>query len=104
MQLVVFHDPLLHAAFPLDGANAAPAARLVEATGAASPVSPSVLHGWLADGCPAARSHVRSQFPPPAGIPFQQLTPQDLTLAQLHSLHLGGRPGLRIPTLQHYLE
>lgn len=38
------------------------------------------------------------------GIPFQLLTVQDLTLAQLQTLHLGGRSGLRVPTLQQILD
>lgn len=69
-QLIVFHDALLSAAFPTDGANAGTAAKLEVAT----------------------------------GTPFQLLTAQDLTLAQLQALHLAGRPGLCIPTLQQYLE
>lgn len=40
----------------------------------------------------------------PAGIPFRLLTVQDLTLAQLQSLHLGGRAGLKVPSLQQFLE
>lgn len=38
------------------------------------------------------------------GIPFQLLTVGDLTLPQLQSLQLGGRPGLRVPTLQLFLD
>lgn len=39
-----------------------------------------------------------------SGPPFQLTTVQDLTLAQLQSLHLGGREGLRVPTLRRFLE
>lgn len=42
---------------------------------------------------------VLSPPPPTPSTPIQ-----DVTLAQLHSLHLGGREGLRAPTLQAFLS
>ena len=39
-----------------------------------------------------------------AGTPFQLLRVQDLTLAQLQALHVGGRPGLRVPALRRFLD
>lgn len=43
-------------------------------------------------------------LPPPPGVPFQLLTLRDLTFAQLQSLELGGQPGLKVPSLQQFLE
>jgi hypothetical protein len=39
-----------------------------------------------------------------AGVPFNSLTLQHLSLAQLQSLHLAGRRGLHVPTLNQLLE
>jgi hypothetical protein len=55
-------------------------------------------------GPPAASCRRLRWLPPPlAGTPFGLLTVQDLSLAQLQSLHLGGRRGARVPTLQQFL-
>lgn len=45
-----------------------------------------------------------AQLEAATGIPFRLLTVQDLTLAQLQSLHLGGRAGLKVPSLQQFLD
>ncbi|KAL4428354.1 hypothetical protein ABPG75_002443 [Micractinium tetrahymenae] len=47
---------------------------------------------------------VAAQLEAATGIPFRLLTVQDLTLAQLQSLQLGGRAGLKAPSLQQFLD
>ncbi|KAL4420264.1 hypothetical protein ABPG77_003443 [Micractinium sp. CCAP 211/92] len=45
-----------------------------------------------------------AQLEEATGVPFHLLTLRDLTFAQLQSLELGGQPGLKVPSLQQFLE